>query len=71
MKLDEAINYAAEKLPKGCFVRISIEKDGYGVEIEVPDIGIRSQIISINGQSIVDDIISGTDAAIKLNKGEA
>ena len=56
--IDEAVNYAAGKLPEGCQVVISIENGGYGVELHVDD-----QIISLDQNSIIDGIIVATDEA--------
>ena len=42
-------------------INIKIEKDGYGVELEVFDSDGCSQILSFNEQSIIDDIVTATD----------
>ena len=52
--IDECIELAAEYLPEGYEIKISVEKNGYGVHLEDPecaefdvngDDGIRSDII--------------------------
>lgn len=61
--IDEAIQYAAKNLPERASVIIKIEKDGYAVEIEAFDHDGSSQIIGVSEDSLVDDIITATDAA--------
>ena len=57
--IDEAINYAAGNLPENYFVEIRIEKHGYGVHVINP----KGEILCMGEDSIIDDIILGTDKA--------
>ncbi len=64
--IDAAVNHAAKELPVGCKVIISIEKDGYGVEVEIPSGANSTQIMGLGENSIIDDIVVGTDMAKDL-----
>jgi len=64
--IDKAINFAAEKLPEGCQIIISIENGGYGVEVEIPLSSIKSEVISLSEESIICDIVAATNMAIRL-----
>jgi len=61
--IDAAVNHAAKNLPEGCRIIISIEKDGYGVELAVPAGENTKQIIGMSQESLIDDIVVGTDEA--------
>ena len=63
--IDQAINYAASKLPEDCQINIMIENGGYGVEVQIPNGPISYEHISMEEGSIIDDIIVGTDTAIE------
>ncbi len=61
--LDEAVEYAAEKLPKDCIVNIRVEKHGYGVELEISTDDLCSEVLSVDGDSIAECIVNAVDMA--------
>jgi hypothetical protein len=61
--VDAAIEKAAEHLPEGWVVNISVERHGYGVSLSKPD---GSEVSNVDGG---DGIRSDIDAAIRIACG--
>jgi sensor histidine kinase YesM len=60
--IDEAIEYAAQHLPTGYTVNISIEKEGWGVTLELEnDKGWR--IDSVDEENIKEAVLSAVNMA--------
>ncbi len=62
--IDECIELAAEHLPEGYEILISVEKYGYGVKLEDPEC---NEFRMDGGDGIRSDIIKGINQANGFN----
>tara|TARA_R110000737_G_scaffold271423_1_gene278486 strand:- start:1276 stop:1488 length:213 start_codon:yes stop_codon:yes gene_type:complete len=61
MDINEAIEYAAKNLKGGSRVIITIERHGYGVDLERDISNSSTETIGMIQESIVDDVIHAVD----------
>lgn len=61
MDINEAIEYAAQNLKSGSCVVITIERHGYGVDLERDLPNSSTETIGMIENSIVDDVIHAVD----------